>query len=102
MVFRTSLADVLDYNESRQADAFSVQKILVDAAWVDTDTLLKQLVISVASSALSTHSVDRIEAIFTIAVAGFWIEDLIDAASVAFGLVAVLYLYGGSAVEAVL
>ena len=92
----------MDYNEAWQTDAFSVQKILVDAAWVCTNTLLEHFVIIVALFAFSADSVDGVEASSTITVTSSGVEYFIYATSITFWLVAVLQLYSRTAVDAVL
>ncbi len=96
------MADILDYNKSRQADTFSIQKILIYTAWVNTDTLLKQLIIIITFSAFSTDTADRIEASSTVTIAGVWVEYLIDATSITLRLVTVLYFNSWATVDAVL
>ena len=75
---------------------------MIDTTWVNAYTLLKQLIIIIASFALSTVSTDRVEAGSTITVASVGVEHLIDATSITFWLVAVLQLYSRTAVDAVL
>ena len=75
---------------------------MIDTTWVNAYTLLKQLIIIIASFALSTVSTDRVEAGSTITVASVGVEHLIDATSITFGLVAVVYFDGGAAVDTVL
>lgn len=75
---------------------------MIDTAWVDAYTLLKELIIIIAFFALSTVATDRVEAGSTITVASVGVEYLIDATSITFGLVAVLYFDGWTAVDTVL
>jgi len=76
---------------------------LVDGAGVVGGTLLEQVVIGVALAALAAEAIDGVEALGAVAVSGEDIENLVDAAAVAFGLEAVFYYgHGGSAAGAVL
>jgi hypothetical protein len=101
-VFRAALADVLDDDESRETDTLAIEEVLVDAAGVDADTLFEQFVVVVALPALAADSVDGVKAGLAVTVPGGHVEDLVDAAAIALGLVAVLYFDGRSAAFTVL
>lgn len=95
------MTDILDDDESGQADTFAIEEVLVDAARIDANALLKKFIIVVTLSAFSAESIDGVESRSAITVAGGKIEYLVDAATVTFGLVAVLYSDCRSAVDAV-
>jgi uncharacterized protein YebE (UPF0316 family) len=96
------LANILNNIESWQTDTFAVEEVLVDTAWIATNTSLLQIFVIIAFFALATDTVDGVEAVCAIAVAGVGVEHFVDTTPVAFGLVTILYLYGWSAVDAVL
>lgn len=102
MILRASLANILNHNQARQADALAVEEVLVDTAWVDADTLFEQIVVVVATAASAADSIDGVEARRAVAVASVGIEYLIESTSIAFGLVTILYLHWWSAGDAVL
>jgi len=102
LVFGTSLANILNNDESWQTDAFAIEQVLVDTARVAANTSLLQIIIIVSFFAFGADSVDGIETLCAIAVAGGGIEYFVDTAPIAFRMVATLYLYCRSAVEAVL
>lgn len=97
LVGGTTLADVLDHDESGEALADTVDEVLVDAAGVDADALLHHGVILVPLGTLATDAVDGQVASLAVAVVGILVEDLVDAAAVAVCLDAGLYLDGGFA-----
>jgi hypothetical protein len=101
LVFRTSLTNILDDNQPWQAYTLAIEEVLVDAARIDANALLKKFIIVVSPSASSTESIDGVESWSTITVASGDIEYFVDAAAVTFGLVAVLYFHCRSAVDAV-
>lgn len=99
---RTPLADVLDDDESGQADTLPIEEVLIDTARVDADTPLLEFIVVVSLFAFSADTIDGVESSSAIAVFGGEIEYLVDTASIAFGLEAVLYFDGRSAVDTVL
>lgn len=94
------MTDVLDDDEAGKALAAAVDEVLVDAAGVDSDALLHDGVVLVAISAFAALSVDRHVAGQAVAIEGVGVEDLVVAAPVALGLVTILNLDCGFAVEA--
>lgn len=96
------MADVLDYNETRQTDAFSVEEVLVHCAWVDTNTFLLYVVIVIPFLAFAAEPFDGVISISAVAITCDRVEYLVGTAAIAFGLIAVLNFYGRSAVDTVL
>ena len=92
----------MDDDQARQTNAFAVKQILVDATWVDTDTLLEEVVVVVSLFAGTTDSIDGVKSRCTVTISCVWVEYLVESTSVAFGLVTILDLYGWFAVDAVL
>ena len=81
-------------DETRQASALSIDEMLVDAARIGTYTLHEIFVICISVLASATDSVNGHVAGFTIAEESVDVEDLVDSASIAVGLVAVADLDG--------
>jgi hypothetical protein len=102
LILRTSLTNILNDDEAGETDTLSIEEILVDAARVDAHTLLSEIIVSVTLLAFAADSVDGIEAGDAVTVFGGEIEYLVYSAAIAFGLEAVLYFDGRSAVHAVL
>lgn len=88
LVGGASLANVLNDGQTGQAFADSVYEVLVKAAGVLANTLIKHGVVEVAFGALTAVAVDGEVTLFAIAVEGVNVEDFVGAAAVAHGFVA--------------
>lgn len=74
MVFRTSLADVLDDDKSGETDALAIEEVLIDSARVDGNTLLQKFIVVVSLFAFSADTVDEVVSSNAVTVFGGEIE----------------------------
>lgn len=75
---------------------------MINTTRVDTYALLKHLIIIITFFAFPTITTDRVEARSTVTIASLRVEYLIDATSITFRLVTVLYFNRRMTVDAVL
>lgn len=88
LIYWTSLANILDDDQAREASADSVNKVLVESARVNTYTLIKNGIVLITFWAFATEAIDGYIALLTVAVESFDVEDFVGSAPVAHGFVA--------------
>ena len=88
LIFWASLANILDDDQTREASADSVNKMLVESARVNTYTLIKNGIVLITFGAFATEAIDGLITLLTVAIESIDVEDFVGSAPVAHGFIA--------------